>query len=198
MITKRDREIINYIYSIGFVTIDQCAKLYYSNSKYSYDLARRRLKKIAEQADYIKPMLNTETKQTIYIPSEKKVKRISKHDILVLDYLAALKTLDFNIEKIEITPNFGGVIPDAFIQYTFNKYRYCQLVELQLRHDYVDILRYNKPDTIAAIMEKTNKVKPKLIIIQDTNKNYNKENNTLFKIIQLNTKLDEITKVLLE
>lgn len=196
MITERDREIINFIYDIGFITIEQAGKLFFSESKVSYDLARRRLKKIAISSDYIKRFTNTETKQIIYIPKDSKLKKLSKHNILLIDYLAELKAVGADLEKIEIEKNFDGVIPDALISFTFNGYRYYQLLEVQLRHDYVDINRFNK--VLTDILSVTNNVLPTVVIIQDTNKDYSIDNKTDMRVIRLNTALDNVVKVLLE
>lgn len=196
MITERDREIINFIYDIGFITIEQAGKLFFSESKVSYDLARRRLKKIATSSDYIKRFSNTETKQIIYIPKDSKLKKLSKHNILLIDYLAELKSLGADIEKIEVEKDLGGVIPDALISFTFGGYRYYQLLEVQLRHDYVDINRFNK--VLTDILSVTNNVLPSIVIIQNTNKDYSIDNKTDMKVIRLNTALDDVVKVLLE
>lgn len=195
MITERDREIINFIYDIGFITIAQAGKLFYTESHISYDLARNRLKKIVRQDLYIKSFRNIETKQVIYVPKESRIKRVSKHDILVIDYLSELKSLGCEIEKVEIERDFGGVVPDAYIKFIFNGYRYHQLLEIQLRHDYVDINRYNKVKD--KILEETNNIIPNLVIVQDTNKDYSNENKTDMEIVQLKTHLEDIAKVLL-
>lgn len=194
MITDRDREIINFIYDIGFITIEQCGKIFY-NSKVSYDLARRRLKKISQQADYIKAIRNTETKQVIYIPKESRVKKFSKHSILVIDYLAELKGVGVDIKKVEIEKNFNGIIPDAFITFEWNGYRYYQLLEVQLRHDFVEVNRFKKVMDI--VLKETNNTVPNLIIVQNTKKNYEEENKTDMEIVQLRTSLEDIAKVLL-
>ncbi len=195
MITDRDREIINFIHDIGFITIEQAGKLFFNESKVSYDLARRRLKKIAEGSDYIKRFTNNETRQVIYITKESKLKKLSKHDILVIDYLAELKSLGADIEKIEVEKDFGGIIPDALISFTFNGYRYYQLLEVQLRHDYVDINRFNKVEDVILLV--TNNVLPSIVIIQNTNKDYSKDNKTGMDIVQLRTSLDDVAKVLI-
>ena len=144
MITDRDRDIINFIYDIGFITIEQTGKLFFTDSKVPYDLARNRLKKLVKQDLYIKAIRNTETKQLLYVPKESKLKRVSKHDLLVLDYLAELKCLGCEVETVEVEKDFGGIIPDAYVRFVFNGYRYHQLLEIELRHDYVDINRFNK------------------------------------------------------
>lgn len=195
MITERDREIINFCNDIGFITISQCGKLFFTDSHIGYDLARNRLKKIVKQDLYLKSFRNIETKQVIYIPKESKVKRISKHDILVIDYLAELKSLGADIELVEVEKEFNGVIPDAFIKFTFNGYRYYQLLEVELRHDYVDINRFSK--VMDKILVETNNTLPNVVIIQDTNKDYSKENKTDMDVVQLKVHLGDVAKVLL-
>ena len=195
MITDRDRDIINFIYDIGFLTIEQAGKLFFTDSKVPYDLARNRLKKLVKQDLYIKAIRNTETKQLLYVPKESKLKRVSKHDLLVLDYLAELKCLGCEIEAVEVEKDLGGIIPDAYIKFIFNGYRYHQLLEIELRHDYVDINRFNKVKD--KILQETNNILPTIVIVQDTNKDYSIDNKTDMEVVQLRTNLNDIAKVLL-
>ena len=195
MITDRDRDIINFIYDIGFLTIEQAGKLFFTDSKVPYDLARNRLKKLVKQDLYIKAIRNTETKQLLYVPKESKLKRVSKHDLLVLDYLAELKCLGCEVETVEVEKDFGGIIPDAYVRFVFNGYRYHQLLEIELRHDYVDINRFNKVKD--KIIQETNNILPNIVIIQDTNKDYSVDNKTDMEVVQLRTNLNDVAKVLL-
>ena len=195
MITDRDRDIINFIYDIGFITIEQTGKLFFTDSKVPYDLARNRLKKLVKQDLYIKAIRNTETKQLLYVPKESKLKRVSKHDLLVLDYLAELKCLGCEVETVEVEKDFGGIIPDAYVRFVFNCYRYHQLLEIELRHDYVDINRFNKVKD--KIIQETNNILPTIVIVQDTNKDYSADNKTDMEVVQLRTNLNDVAKVLL-
>ena len=195
MITDRDRDIINFIYDIGFITIEQTGKLFFTDSKVPYDLARNRLKKLVKQDLYIKAIRNTETKQLLYVPKESKLKRVSKHDLLVLDYLAELKCLGCEVETVEVEKDFGGIIPDAYVRFIFNGYRYHQLLEIELRHDYVDINRFNKVKD--KIIQETNNILPTIVIVQDTNKDYSADNKTDMEVVQLRTNLNDVAKVLL-
>ena len=195
MITDRDRDIINFIYDIGFITIEQTGKLFFTDSKVPYDLARNRLKKLVKQDLYIKAIRNTETKQLLYVPKESKLKRVSKHDLLVLDYLAELKCLGCEVETVEVEKDFGGIIPDAYVRFVFNGYRYHQLLEIELRHDYVDINRFNKVKD--KILQETNNILPTIVIVQDTNKDYSVDNKTDMEVVQLRTNLNDVAKVLL-
>lgn len=195
MITKRDREIINFIEKYGFLTIEQAAKIFF-NTKSGYDLSRRRLKKIEESADYIKAIKNTETNQLVYMNTESKIRRVSKHDLLVMDYIANLVEFGADFENIEVEKNFNNeVIADAFLKFKLGDYRYFQLLEIQLRHDYVDVNRYNS--VMQEILKETNNIIPTLIIVQNTNHNYNKENETDMEIVQLDTELTDIAKTVI-
>lgn len=195
MITDRDREIINFIYDFGFITIEQAGKLFFTDSNVAYDLARRRLKKISENSNYIKSRLNSETRQLLYVPKESNIKGASKHSILILDYLAELKALGVTVENVYVEKDYGGIVPDMIVIFRFGGYRMYQLVEVQLRHDVVDINRYER--VISEILKDTNNVLPTIIIIQNTNKDYRKDNKTDMDIVQLRTDLSDVAKVLL-
>lgn len=195
MITERDREIINYIYKIGFGTIEQISSMFFTNKKSGYDLARRRLKAIKNQSDYLRTIQNTETNQLVYIPKESTLKRVTLHSLKLIDYLCELKKLGCDIETIDLEYDFGGAVPDAFIVFKFNGYRYYQLIEMQLRHDVVDIDRYGR--VINNILKRTNGVTPTIVIIQNTNKQYPETNIAGMDIRQLKLDMNDIAKVLI-
>lgn len=196
MITKRDREIIDFINNFGCITIKQCGDLFFTNNKSCYDGARLRLKKIEKTKSYIKHMFNAETKEKIYIPINSKAKNFRKHKLLTIDYIVALKRMGAKFARLELEYDFGGVKPDAFLIFEFNKKIYFELVEVQLSHKLVDINRYNLVKN--KIAEETKKKRPAIIIIQNTRYDYNKDNATGFNVIKLNTKLEELAKVVIE
>lgn len=195
MITERDRDIINFIYDIGYASINHIADMFFPNQNYNYDLARKRLKKIKENSNYLKCIRNYDTNQLVYLPYESKLKNITKHKTVALNYLCGLKKLGCVMQKIELEKSFNNIIPDIFISFEFNGYRYYQLVEVQLRHDFVDINRFD--NVMDNILQETNNIVPNVVIIQNTGKDYSKENKTPMDIIQLNLKLDDIAKVLI-
>lgn len=193
MITSRDREIINFIDVVGFATIEQIGRIFYQGTKNQYDLARKRLKKIYEQGDYLRFSKCKETNQVIYSIKDGKSLKATKHNILMLDYLSKLMELGAKMEKIEIVKEFGGVIPDAVIQFVWDGYRYYQILEVQLRHDRVDINRLER--ALPIILEETGGVVPSVVIVQDTNLDYSKDNLTHFKTIQISSDLKNLAKV---
>jgi hypothetical protein len=199
MLTPRDREIINFIDDIGYSTIQNIADLFFSQNRFSYDLSRKRLKKIKEMGNYIRCFTNTETTETVYIPYESNKKKVSIHDVMVLNYICKLKLIGCNIEKTEIEPMFNNTVkPDALVQFVFNGYRFYQLIEMQIRHNLIDLDRYNKKGVMNSILDKTNNTIPKLIIIQDTKINYADNNPTQLDIIQMDTSIEDIAKVIMD
>jgi hypothetical protein len=198
LLTERDREIISFIDKIGYATIQNIASMYFSENKFSYDLARKRLKKIKEFEGYIKSFQNSETNETIYVPYNSNKKKVSIHDVMVLNYACKLKVIGCTLYNIELEPTFCNIKPDALVQYTINGYKYHQLVEMQIRHNLIDLDRYNKQGVIDAILSKTNKTLPTLIIIQDTKINYADNNPTPMDIVQMDTTMWDIGKVLIQ
>jgi hypothetical protein len=198
MLTQRDRDIINFIDNIGYATISNIADMFFSQNKFSYDIARKRLKKIKEFEGYIRSFNNQETNETVYIPYNSNKKKVSIHDIMVVNYACKLKLLGCDIENIEIQPQFNNIIPDALVQFVFNGFRFYQLIEMQIRHSLINLDRYNKQGVMESIMSKTNETVPKLIIIQDTKINYADNNPTPMDIVQMDTTIDNIAKVIMD
>lgn len=197
MITDRDKEIINFIDKIGYVSIQNIQDMFFTNSRYGYDGARKRLRKIEEMGEYVHHFKNQETNEIIYVPYKSKLKRVSIHNIKVLNYITKLATLGCKITNVEIEPVFNNIIPDAIVCFEFNNYRYYQMIEVQIRHEYVDLNRFKDIETVNAILDYTNNVMPRIIIIQDTKRDYEKDNDTEFNIIHIGLSLDDIAKVLI-
>jgi len=198
MLTPRDREIINFIDNIGYATISNIADIFFSNNKFSYDLSRKRLKKIKEMGEYIKCFQNQETNETVYIPYCSSKKKVSIHDIMVLNYACKLTTFGCKLDSIEIEPIFNGIKPDAMITLTINNVQYYQIIEMQIRHNLIDLDRYNKQGVMSSIISKTDGYIPRLIIIQDTKIRYADNNPTEMEIVQMDTTMWDIGKILME
>lgn len=196
MITDRDIKIISFIENIGYASINHINMMFFNNNKYGYDLARKRLKKIANTGEYIKSFVNKETYELIYVPYKSKIKCISIHGIKILDYICNLNKLGCSFKYIELEPVFINIKPDAYTIFEFNGYLYYQLIEVQIRHDVVDLNRFVNIEIVNDILSKTNNVMPRLIIIQDTNRNYEENNPTQFSISQLSLGMEDIAKVL--
>lgn len=194
MITDRDKNIISFIEDMGYATITNIAEMFFNNSKYSYDLARKRLLKLYK-SNNLKKIHNFDTNEVVYLPYDSKRKSVSFHDIKLINYITKLNMLGCKINKVLIEPIFNNIKPDALISFELKGYMYYQLIEVQLRHAGVDLNRFKNNDTINSILKESDNVAPKLIIIQNTNRDYEKENDTIFPITKINTDMDNILDV---
>lgn len=95
MITERDKKILKWIESFNSITIDQCSKLFFSTSKMSYDLARKRLRYLNREGA-IKRYRKDPKSETVYFMD----KRLKVHDLKILDVIVALQ--QFNKTEIKI------------------------------------------------------------------------------------------------
>lgn len=192
MITDRDREIINFIDKIGFATINHIADLFFNCNTFAYDLARRRLKKIKENGNYLRSVYCSEINKLIYTPYDSKKINIKIHDIKLIDYLIKLKKLGCDIKEFELFPHFNNIVPDMYLKFVFDGYEYYQLIEVQLRHDNVNLDRFMVEDNIKSILTRCNNTLPTIVIVQDSRYIYE---NSYYDIIKLNTNLNDIGKV---
>lgn len=95
MLMQRDREILRFVEEHGSITINQCSRMFYSNTNHSYDLARKRLKKIFEMCDELKEGTNIYTKEKIYFYNKKP----SPHNVYILDFYSHL--IQYNVKVLE-------------------------------------------------------------------------------------------------
>lgn len=196
MITDRDRDIINFIYNVGFASISNIHYTFFMHCKYGYDIARKRLKKIYDNGNYLRKFMNVETNEIVYIPTDSKLRSISIHNMKCLDYICKLKQLGCEIIDMELEPVFVNIKPDAYISFKFDGYMYFQLLEVELRHNFVDMERFKGEEVVESILERTNGVAPTIVIVQDTNVDYTKKNTSEFDIVQMKSKMTDIAKTL--
>lgn len=90
MSKERDFRIIKHIEDYGFLTIKQAHKIFFTDRRCGYDLARRRLAKLTEQGHIKSYMdyLSTNPEKIFYL--KEGFKMPSKHTILIMDSYAEL------------------------------------------------------------------------------------------------------------
>lgn len=128
MLTDRDLEILEWIDKYKAITVEQARYIFF---KGSYEAARRRLA-ILEKDKIIKSYISRTTKQKVYYID----KKISDHDLYILDYIKELKKLNCEILDIKLKPLYlnGLMIPDAFVRFKFSKYTFNTLLEVDFTH----------------------------------------------------------------
>ena len=128
MLTKRDKEILNWIQEYDILTINQAKSLFFNNV---YDNARRRLR-VLEQQEIINSYICKDSKQKVYFIDKKR----SQHDIYVVDFIAKLITLGCSILEFKLKPHYlnGDLIPDAFIKFSKDDDLYLVFLEVDYKH----------------------------------------------------------------
>lgn len=128
MLTKRDKEILIWIQDYGAITINQAKILFF---KGSYDNARRRLR-LLEKEEVLKSYVLRETKEKAYYTERK----ISLHDIYVLNYVTKLVEIGCKVVDIKIKPRYlnDSLIPDAFVKFAYNDDLYITFLEVDYKH----------------------------------------------------------------
>ena len=128
MLTDRDLEILEWIDKYKAISVEQARYIFF---KGSYESARRRLS-ILEKDKVIKSYISRSTKQKVYYID----KKISDHDLYILDYIKELKKLNCEIIDIKLKPLYlkGLIIPDAFVRFKFSKYTFNTLLEVDFAH----------------------------------------------------------------
>ena len=141
MLTERDLKILDWIDKYKAITIEQCRYLFFDGS---YEAARRRLS-ILEKDNTIKSYIAKSTKQKAYYIQ----KKISDHDLYILDYIKVLKSLGCEIVDIKMKPRYLNnlIIPDCFVKFKFHRYTFNTLLE-------VDYTHFTEQDKLNVLYEK--------------------------------------------
>lgn len=127
MLTDRDRQVLRHIEDHKAITIKQAQKLFFKN----YESARRRLKQL-ENMGLLHSYENKISDEKVYY-SEKK---ISSHDLLVLDFYAELVFQGAAIRQFRKQPKFLNdlIRGDAFIEFLYENNLYYIILEVDLTH----------------------------------------------------------------
>ena len=95
---KRIRGILNFIEQYGFITSRICGMLFYKNSKYNLNMARRVLTKLCENKDLVSNQMKY-GKELIY---QYKKSDVSDHKYYLLNLYAEINGLVDNIEYFKL------------------------------------------------------------------------------------------------
>lgn len=128
MLTSRDREALTWIENYKALSINQASILFFNNS---YEGARRRLKQL-EEMQFLKSYIIKESKEKVYYWN----KKIGKHDLLILDFIATMKFNQAELLDYKCKPQYlgGKLIPDAFMIFKYKDRVLFILLEVDLHH----------------------------------------------------------------
>lgn len=168
MLMPRDREIKKFIEEQGSLTILQCQRIFFSDKKYGYEQARRRLKTMYE-AGLIKcsESRNKITNEYIYYID----KILPPHDIMLTNFYSMLKLHKAQVSmfKTRPRPNYmnNKVRPDGLVVFDYFE-PIAMFLEVDLTHK-TDISKYQRLYDTGEVQKQLNGF-PLVVIIGDEEK----------------------------
>jgi len=197
LITDRDKLIISYLEKYRYATIEQLEKMFFKEQQYSYNIVRKRLGEI-RKAGYIKIHRDIETNKNIYIWNEDRIKPPSWHRIILLNVLTEMVSQGYKVEIFKIEKEWMDrkIRSDGFVVFTIGTRRYHFFIEVQISNNPNNLEKYD-------ILYKTNEVQkylgkdffPRVLLISDAEYNFSNLKHT--SIIQLDTKLNKFSSILI-
>lgn len=190
ILTQRDRGILRFIEEFGGITIYQCSKVFFTDAKHGYELARKRLKKMHEMK-LLKYYTNNLTNERVYCTDTK----MTPHNIYLIDLYATFiqqgaKILEHNFRQ----PTWlgGKYRSDGFLKIEYGGKKRIFCVEVDVTHStnmqkYEDIYASNEIQDIYGGF-------PMIIVIGETINQYHSEN---FDTAYLTYKLEGFTEKVL-
>jgi hypothetical protein len=200
MVTDRDNDITKHFEKYHYATIAQIERLFFREVDSSYVIANRRLKRLAK-AGFIKPLYDDATNKLVYKLSTKdeKIPDPGLHRILVLDVYAELAYLGYDIETFSVEKWWAGgkYRSDGFVIFKVGNRRYRFFVEVQLANHDPNIPKYDELYKTGEVTKELHTdYYPDVLLVAD--REYKQDFNLQFsKVIQVNTKLTQLSKIIM-
>ena len=196
MITAKDRMILKYIEKYKFITIDQARKIAFPTIKSGYQSVRKRLHRLVFNEKRIKVVYNENLKQNLYMDKDTDIRKIpsSAHRMYLMDFYCSLIATGCVIEKFDIEREWSNrsIRSDALIVYSFETFRFSNLVEVNQSNHMLKLGRFDKAKT--EITEACNGLEPRIILIDDRG---HKKYDTAFAVYRINYDLTNFSKIFL-
>lgn len=194
MLRERDLKIIKHIDKYGFITIKQCYKMFFTDRKCGYDLARRRLSKLVEQ-NHIKgymDYLSTNPEKIFYL--DDRYIQPTRHTILIMDSYAEIVALGGDVLYFEREQKWvkANRRSDGYCLFLLGGYMYEVFIEviyhLGVKRDVRVSDMTDKYSDVVESMESKN-------IIGTVWDNPNVPTNKVVLVVTSNTDKQEISEV---
>lgn len=206
-LTDEDHKVLQFVEEFGAITINQSRNMFYNTQVKGYEIARRRIGKIV---GYKK--LNVYRDMDLNLNVYTMGKKMSQHGILALDYYSELvklgcKIIYFKQEQpwlvVDKKPTYFS---DAYCCYSFENKVYFDIVEVVRTKSietqkYIDIYNSKEAHILSDEIYKQlggepRNLFPRLIAIDNVRHKNDLYINDDIKIMQLDFKLKNITKLL--
>jgi hypothetical protein len=130
-ITDKDNETLKYVETYGSITVRQCGKLFYNNQSYSNQTANKKLNKLVRYGK-LKVSKDISGNANVYYYD----KKLSYHDLLILDFYCELKSLGVKIHYFKSNKSWldDSHISDGFFCYSIADKLFFNIVEIVRTH----------------------------------------------------------------
>lgn len=198
MITERDRCIIKYVEMMQSITIDQCSRLFMSDSRSKYKIAQRRLDQLVRNR-YLK-VAKTDTNENIYYIDRK----LSYHDLLINSFYiyllnAGVANLQFGKSKQWMN---GKIISDAFMRFDYgdkpDEYTFYIILEVCWTHKRIPLDQYEVLFKSGEAHKLCQDTFPLIVIMDDTkHSDQHYYHSNLFRTVQIDFDLSNFSLIFL-
>lgn len=195
MITVKDRKILKYIEKYKYISIDQARQIAFPTIKSGYQSVRKRLHRLVFIEKKLKVIYDENLKLNLYMYKETDIRKIaiSPHRLYLMDFFCCLVATGCTIEKFEIEKEWsnGKFRSDALIIYVFEKYRFCNLIEVNQSNNLLKLGRFDQAKD--EIIKSCNGSLPRIILIDDRgHKGYDTK---VFEVFRVNCNLTNFSNI---
>lgn len=126
MVTERDKKILDHINKYGFVTINQAIDMFFNNLSFAYDIARRRLNKLADCGFVNKGKISV-SNQNIYFINSKP----SYQYILYMDFICKLIGRDCHIQELKFNTKIDNIPINIYVGFSKGEKDYLYAIDCE-------------------------------------------------------------------
>jgi hypothetical protein len=148
LITDRDKMIVReWFEPYKYATKTMIEKAFLKDRTYAYNIATKRLLEM-RKAKYITVDRDLITGKNIYTLVEKDIKPPAEHKLVILNVLAEMKYMGFNIEHFEVEKHWihdkgKMVYSDGFCIFTMDNRRYHYFIEVHRSNNINNLEKYD-------------------------------------------------------
>lgn len=185
---KYDNDILDFVNEFGGITIEQANKIFF-RTKYGYDTAKRRLRKLKEEG-FLKVSKDFLTQKNVYYT----YKKPSSHKIMLLNLYAEMINLEVEIVHFENEFKLLDKKADALFVTKYKGIAKIILVEIDINNKTKDT-KYKKIFESGEV-QKVYGTFPIILIVDKTPIRKTKREKVGYKIERIDYSLEGLKKVI--
>lgn len=190
----RDKKILSHISKYDGITIKQCYYLFFSDSNFGYDLARKRLNLMVKDG-FVKVFKDKGTNENVYYTD----KKMKYREIIAMTFYAKLVYSGVNVTLFirNYTLYDGKFSCDAFCTYEVDGKESYMFVEVILNYNEYNFTKYEWLYETQAFQQLYKGQFPRLIVIENIDHIQPLELPNI-KVTELNLQFKNFAKVFID